>query len=208
MVGNASTDPTRAVPVPSIEFEGNGTALADPSDQQGNHHAGRRFPKATRRDHDAAGTRLGSLRTHEMHGRSMVRKLSVARIHIPTPPQVLGERGHRSLLLPSVSQPRQPARSLGSIHPAAAAPSCHRSLSNTRSRRSLGSPLVIAVACPVACRKPPPLHHTEQKKRGHRYFRRLLPRERPSIISIDRASIILSTLKIRGPLFKFSEILD
>ena len=50
-------------------------------------------------------------------GGTVVRKLSVARAHAGASSSLLlCERGDRSLLLPSLPQPWQPARTLGSRH--------------------------------------------------------------------------------------------
>src|SRR5271165_7160933 len=95
----------------------------------------------------------------------MVRKLSPAcRRGRSSASLVLGERGDRSLLLPSVSQSRQPARALGGRQEASFASSRRGPLPSTWLRRSLDSSLVRASSLPTPTEKPESLHHT----RGNR----------------------------------------
>src|SRR5262245_58981016 len=73
----------------------------------------------------------------------MVRKLSTARVRPPPPPSlVLGEPGPGTLLLPSLRESRESARSLGGRHEAVVAPSRDRPVSSAGLRRSL-DPAVV-----------------------------------------------------------------
>ena len=76
--------------------------------------------------------------------RPMVRRVSLARFHGRPSPPLLRERGQPSLLLPQVSQPRQPVGTVGRLHPKATASRDDRSLPRLGTRNPLDSTLVTS----------------------------------------------------------------
>ena len=92
-----------------------------------------------------AGAEPAGVRAVESIGASMVRELSLAGLR-PWPPSwlFLGERGERSLLLPSLPQSWQRAGAVGGSDPAEPVSGRDRPLPSPGPRHPLDSPLVRA----------------------------------------------------------------
>ena len=139
----------------------------------------------------------------------MVWKLSAPSVHIGALPLVLGKRGDRSLLLPSLSQPRQPAGAVGSCHEAAAASSYDRSLPSAWPRYSLDWPLVTTSSVIVPRENTGQRHHARRNRgeaTGTRRTRQVA--DIPSIISIHAASIIVIALNAQRDCSRWARLSD
>ena len=120
----------------------------------------------------------------------MVRKLSVARAHVRAPSSslILCERGDRPLLLPSLSQPRQPARAMGSSHEAASASGCDRSLPSPWPRHSLDRALVRTSWSSHGEGEAGLYRKETDRRRRHRYSKNS-PNRRLPIDYLDQMSV-------------------
>jgi hypothetical protein len=102
---------------------------------------------------------------HGKRSRLHERRLSLAPIHARSPTALLGQRGHRSLPLPQVSQPRKPAGTMVRLHKEKAPPRHDRSLSGARARNTLDSALVKPTCLPARSHEHPPQRHRNRDQK-------------------------------------------
>ena len=95
------------------------------------------------RNHNATGAPIARLPIHPSPGRAVGRALSLTGVSTVLQAVLLRERGHRSVLLPSLPPSRPSAQTLGCGHRPAAASSGHRPLCHLGARSALDGSLVI-----------------------------------------------------------------
>ena len=117
-----------------------------------------------------------------------LRLFARAYVRAPSSSLILCERGDRPLLLPSLSQPRQPARAMGSSHEAASASGCDRSLPSPWPRHSLDRALVRTSWSSHGEGEAGLYRKETDRRRRHRYSKNS-PNRRLPIDYLDQMSV-------------------
>jgi len=113
--------------------------LIHPHSPRGATHARNRLRPPAPRYHDGRRSAPGRLPACSGNRSPMVRRLSLTWFQLQPAPPLLRERGQPSLLLPQVSQPRQPVGTVGRLHPATIPPRDDRALPRVGTRHPLDS---------------------------------------------------------------------